>query len=319
MANDFDRDPDHDSAEDEIIVRRIDERLARRDQSDLPWLRRIVGASIIVGAFWYGWTELNRKSDEIVQRTKREAARKLIAVPEGKSAAGVFSGISPESKLGQAVSTNVSANASEVSDLAPPLESKPSVFLSPESLTTISKCTKGVPAFRRMDLGGATSGGSSLESVFKPVLTTASGRARRSVQLQNLRIRTKAGEELRLHASPKTQKGELYLSLFRVAKDGLPEEIPFPPEIADLSGQKVDDAKIAKFLSLSELPGRALAIERHEAWSFPENVGLQIISSDDQIYDLQAFMPNRFLACSRGLSAGLATVNCKCVERGNRP
>lgn len=297
---------DEDSG-DEVIVRRIDKRLAKRDETDLPWLRRIVGFAIIIGAFWYGWTMMNQKSAELIQQTKREAA---------------LSRVSPTTDTSKTSSSLIPLPGPQDSK-APPEKSPPAVavLLDPQSLTTISECTKGVNAFRGLDLNAsvAASGTASLESVLKPVLVARKGLVRRSIQLQNIRIKTKTGEELRLHAAPKTQGGDLYMSLFRVAGDGLPEEVPFPKELAELKEKKVDEASIAKFLTLSETPGHALAIERHEAWSFPEKNGLQIIFGDDLIYDLQVFMPDRFLACSRGVRADAPAVICKCVQRGSRP
>ena len=296
-------DDDFDSG-DEVIVRRIDKRLAKRDQSDMPWLRRVVGLSIIVSAFWYGWTTMDRKSTELIQKTKREEALSRVS-PTTDTSKPKASLLPPNSKPKSSAETTPAVAA---------------VFLDSQSLTTISECTKGVKALGGLNLDSAVaaSGAASLESVFRPVLDAKKNQGRRSVQLQNVRIRTKAGEEWRLHAAPKAQGGDLHMSLFRVTGDGLPEEIPFPPELADLKDQKINDLYLAKFLSLSETPGRALAVERHEAWSFSEKTRLQIIFGDDLIFDLQVFMSNRFLACSRGVRGDAPTVICKCVERGSR-
>lgn len=293
---------DEDSG-DEVIVRRIDKRLAKREETDLPWVRRIVGFAIIIGAFWYGWTMMNQKSAKLIQQTKREAA---------------LSRVSPTTDTSQS-STSLLPLDSKSPPEKPPAAT--AVLLDQQNLTLISECTKGVNAFRGLDLNAsvAAAGTASLESVLKPVLVMRKGLVRRSVQLQNIRIKTKTGDELRLHAAPRTQGGDLYMSLFRVAGDGLPEEIPFPKELTDLKDKKFDELSLAKFLTLSETPGHALAVERHEAWSFPEKSGLQIIFNDNLIYDLQVFMPERFLACSRGVRGDAPTVICKCVERGSRP
>lgn len=300
--------------EDVVLVRRIDRRLEARAKSDRPWLRRIVGLLIIGAAFYYGWKILNRKSEEII-KFHAERNRQLLSQEqtlEAVAAATNRETPAPASEKPGPISTGP--------DLSLP------VPLDAATVTTISECTKRVNAFRQIDLDPTkiTNGEATIESIFSPVFNPDPARnatrSRRTVNLQNVRIRTKTGEELRLHAAPKTQTGRLYLKLFRVANDGLPEEIAFPAAIKDLDGQPLSETAVTRFLMLSENPGRALEVERHESWSYPEKAGAQVIWSGDRIYDMQVFMPDKFLACSRGDRAGQPTMNCKCVDRTeNRP
>lgn len=298
-------DHEQGSEEEEVVLqRRIDRRLEANAKSDFPWLRRIVGLAIIAAAFFYGWRMLNSQSAEIVKHRVQEVANQMPA-PEP----------TPE-PLATPPSVNPSKNgmtapiATELADLQP-------AKLDGSTLNTIVECTKGAHAFRLLDLDKQTiaDGSASLESLFKPVLVPQSGVAKRSVQLQNVRIRLKNGDELRLHAAPKTQSGQLHLKLFRVADDGLPEEFEFPDAIKDLKDQPLSDHAVTKFLQLSETPGRAIEVERHETWSFPEKAGAQVIWSNDQIYELQVFMRNKFMSCSHGVRAGVASMNCKCIDR----
>lgn len=297
-------DPENPGAEDEevVLVRRIDKRLAAREK-DFPWVRRVLGFSVIALAFYLGWTMLNRKSEEILRihaQQKKEEARR-----DANYAAA-----------------HPSPSASSEPILKPILNGRdlvPSVALDGPTVAAIAECTKGVNAFRQLDLdpAKAAKGEATLETVMAPAFIESRGSARRTVNLQNIRIRAKNGEEWRLHASPKTQNGQLYLKLFRVASDGLPEEIPFPDSLKDLSESKLSDEAVQRFLQESNRPGEAIEIERHEAWSYPEKAGAQVILSDGKIFDLQVFMRDRFLACNRGSKAGEATISCKCVERGS--
>lgn len=291
----------------EVIVRRIDRKLAAREKADYPWTRRFIGFAIILAAFYFGWKSLNRQSAEILRRKAEMAAQKPPLSPLGEA---------PANQPGTSPSPTQTAQDAAVSPLTlpagAPLMSAP---LDIATVNTISECTKGVNAFRQLDLRRKKSenGETTLESVFEPALDTGNDRAKRVVNLQNVRIRTKTGAEWRLHASPQSQTGELHLKLFRVANDGLPEEIPFPPAIKDLADAPLTDAAVTRFLTFSE-NGSPLEIERHEAWSYPGKAGAQVIWSDGQIFDIQVFMAEKFLACSRGVRSGKPTVNCKCVD-----
>ncbi len=289
--------------EDIVLQRRIDRRLEANAKSDYPWLRRIVGFAIIAAAFFYGWQMLNRQGVEVVKQREQEVANKTIA-PETAGPSATPAAVNP-SKNGMTASI-----ATELADLPP-------AKLDGSTLNTISECTKGANAFRLLDFNkkAIADGDATLESVFKPVLKAQSGIAKRTVQLQNVRIRTKKGEELRLHAVPKTQSGQLYLKLFRVADDGLPEEAEFPDAIKNLRDQPLSDHAVTEFLQISETPGRAIEVERHESWSFTEKAGAQVIWSNDQIFQLQVFMRSKFMSCSHGVRAGSASMNCKCIVR----
>lgn len=291
-------------AEEVVLLPRREQRLKAQNPKDYPWTRRFVGFAIIAAAFIFGWKSLNRRTEELVRQHARESW--TVSVPPASVDQTAIAG--KPSDLKDSNSTGTKTHRSL--ELAK---------LDPKTMTTISECTKGVNAFRQLDVGpvAAAGGQATLESVFAPVLKEVKGQARRVVALQNVRIRTKNGEEWRLHASPQTQGGQLFLKLFRVAQDGLPESVEFPEEIKDLAGARLTDEAVHRFLSQSEHPGQAIEIERHEAWSYPEKVGAQLILSDDQIFDIQVFMRDRFLACNRGIKAGMPTVTCQCVERGH--
>jgi hypothetical protein len=292
-------------AEEVVMLRRREKRLAAQQSKDYPWTRRILGFGIIAAAFFYGWKSLNHRTDEMVRQHDRE---NLIATKLPPSITATPSSVPKIDAKDSNAPTNIM--------IQEPLEK---AKLDPKTMTTIAECTKGVDAFRLLDVGprASASGESTLESVFSPVMLEQKSRARRSVALQNVRIRTKSGEEWRLHASPRTQGGQLFLKLFRVAQDGLPEAMPFPDEIKDLADARLSDEAVNRFLQFSETPGHAIEVERHEAWSYPDKAGLQLILSDNLIFDIQVFMRERFLACSRGAKAGVPSVTCQCVERGH--
>lgn len=290
--------PDVDEVE--ILVRRIDKKLEEQNKGDLPWVRRIVGFLIIGAAFYFGWKMLDDRAQDLAKHTK----------PPGLSPVGESPGTTKsDSILDQ--SSPAMATLEEVTPLAPaPLDAA--------TVTMISECTKGVNAFRMLDLDRekTTKGEATLESIFQPVFLEKAGSVRRTKLLQNVRIRAKNGEEWRLHASPQKQNGALSLQLFRVANDGLPEKIQFPDELKDLENAPLTDEAVKRFLGEAQVPGRAIEIERHEAWSYPDRAGAQLIWSDDMIFDIQVFMRDRFLACNRGLKAGAPQVLCKCVSHG---
>lgn len=292
-------------AEEVVMLRRREKRLAAQNPKDYPWTRRIVGFVIIAAAFIYGWKNLNRRSDELVRQHARETslATKLPGTSE-----------TPANSVEKVDATESNTPTNKVG-----VQVVEYAKLDPKTMTTIAECTKGVNAFRQLDVGAkaAASGQATLESVFAPVMIETAGKARRSVALQNVRIRTKSGEEWRLHASPRTQGGQLYLKLFRVAPDGLPEPMAFPEEIKDLADAKLSDDAIHRFLKFSEVPGQAIEVERHESWSYPDKAGAQLILSDNQIFDIQVFMRDRFLACNRGARSGQPNVTCQCVDRGH--
>lgn len=281
-----------------VFVRRLDRRLAKAREGDRPWLRRAVGLLVIVIAFYVGWRMMDRETDEIIRHVKTQYHRPS----------------EPTGRVGGSDTSSTAPTPSVI--LKPAVESLPDLVpLTGETLNQIADCTKGVNAFRRLALKTETTSPATLESVFFPVLVSEPGVARSTVNLQNVRMRSKNGEEWRLHAAPKTQDGKLHMKFFRVASDGLPEELPFPESLQDLADQPINEAAIARFLSLAATPGQAIEIERHEAWSFPETAGAQVIWSGSQIMDLQVFMKDRFLACARGSKAGEPQVICKCVDR----
>lgn len=289
-----------------IFVRRLEKRLEKARETDRPWIRRAVGAAVILLAFYIGWRMLDAQREMIAAHLKKRNAQQALKADGDTGSAGL-----------PASNSNAAPVPTPAVILKPVVENVPApVHLTTETLDQIADCTKGSNPFRQLNLKPDAQNAATLESVFAPVLISErNGVARSSLNLQNVRMRTKSGEEWRLHAAPKTQAGALYMKLFRVAPDGLPEEIPFPPELQDLADQPLNEPAIARFLSLSVTPGQAIEIERHEAWSFPEKAGAQVIWSGNQMFDLQVFMKEKFLACSRGSRAGESQIICKCIDR----
>lgn len=281
-----------DDVKEEVFVRRLEKRLEAMEKSDRPYLRKLIGFAIIGAAFYYGWTSLDRKSAEIVRLHKKQAQHQVVQPPLQEPAKRDEKAVPPAAS-----------------------DQHPIASLDEATLDIIGDCTKGTNAFRLLDLDKKkiVTGENTLESVFHPVFEGS--KARRKTQLQNIRIQAGKGEEWRLHASPQGSKGELTMKLFRVAGDGLPEEIPFPDDLKDLDGAQLTDAAATRFLQHASTPGQAIEVERHESWSFGERTGLQIIWSNNHIFDIQAFMRDKFLACNRGERAGEPLVSCKCINR----
>lgn len=286
----------------EVFVRRLEKRLAANEASDRPYLRKFIGFLIIIAAFYFGWKSLDRDAAEIKRRRAENVAVNEDTPVTAPSA-------TPQVKL-SSVPSKVASNP----DIAEAIEKAP---LDSATIEVISDCTKGANAFRLLSLkpGKSAENPATLESVFKPVLEKSAGKNRVSLQLQNVRIRAKNGEEWRLHASPNAASGKLSLKLFRVASDGLPEVIAWPKDLEDLASAPLTDDAVSRFLQHAAKPGRALEIERHEAWSYADGSGLQIIWADEHIFDIQAFTRDRFLACNRGERAGRPRVTCKCLNR----
>lgn len=260
-----------------VIERRADRRRRLMEQADSPMLRRIVGGAIIAATLYYGL--FGTRSFE--RRNSRKAP-----------------GAEAADQLKQPVLTLPNLSLKPTST---PIDNiglyEKLNQLSPETIATISDCTKGVDSLRLIDLKAA-----NLDQVFAPTLPK-----NRRLELQNVRIHVPSGKEWRLHANPEGQAGELRFKLFQVAQDGLPESIPFPPELHDLAGAKWTAEGVEQFKKL----GRLIEEESHEIYSFRDKTGIQMIRINGVILDMQIFMGERFLACSRDRSRGVTICQCR--------
>ncbi|MDZ4082297.1 MAG: hypothetical protein U1E10_05145 [Bdellovibrionales bacterium] len=284
-------------AEEVVLERRIERRLREMEASDRPWLRRIVGSLIIVGSVYIGWKLMGSR----IQYAKQEVARLKEQIPAPTPAP------KPSDGLASPQATAV-APAPELAELE-----TGGARLDADAATTISECTKGVEAFRllNLDAGLIAQGTLTLEQTFAPVLKEERGRVKRTTSLENIRIRTRDGRELRLHITPRDQKGRLFAQLFQVAGDGLPEEVEFPTSLASLKTNPITNEMRLQFLQFADTPGVPIETERHESWSFADKSGVQLIVSNDFIFDMQVFTKDRFLACVRANGKSV----CKCIEK----
>lgn len=284
-------------AEEIVLERRIERRIRELEASDRPWLRRIVGSLIIVGSIYIGWKLMGSR----IQNVKEEVARMKDQIPAPTPAPKPRDGL--VSSQGPAV-----APAPELAEVA-----TGGARLDADAATTISECTKGVDAFRllKLDAGQIAQGTLTLEQTFAPVLKEERGRVKRTTTLENIRIRTRDGRELRLHITPRDQKGRLFAQLFQVASDGLPEEVDFPASLASLKTNPITNEMRLQFLQFADPPGVPVETERHESWSFADKSGVQLIVANDFIFDMQVFTKDRFLACVRANGRSV----CKCIDK----
>lgn len=280
-----------------VLERRIERRLRELETSDRPWLRRIVGSLIIVLSIYVGWKLMGSR----IQHVQEEVTRLRDQIPAPTPAPKPSDGLA--SPQGPTV-----APAPELADLA-----TGGARLDVDAATTISECTNGVDAFRllNLDAGQIAQGTLTLEQAFAPVLKEERGRVKRTTTLENIRIRTRDGRELRLHVTPRDQKGRLFAQLFQVASDGLPEEVEFPTSLASLKTNPITNEMRLQFLQFADPPGVPVETERHESWSFADKSGVQLIVSNDFIFDMQVFTKDRFLACVRANGRSV----CKCIDK----
>jgi hypothetical protein len=286
---------DSDNGEDVVLERRIDRRLRDLETGDRPWLRRFVGVSIILASVYFGWKMMGSRIDQVREEVTRLKVQIPAPTPAPKPAVGLVE--SQAKNLTPGLSDLVSGGA----------------LVDVQAATTISECTKGVDAFRllNLDANAVSKGALTLEQTFSTVLKEERGRVKRTTTLENIRIRTRDGRELRLHITPRDQKGRLFAQLFQVADDGLPEEIDFPAALAELKTNPVSNQMRLQFLQLADPPGVPIETERHESWSFADKSGVQLIVANDFIFDMQVFTKDRFLACARANGRSV----CKCVDK----
>ncbi len=276
--------------EEVVLERRIERRLQEFESSDRPWTRRILGSLIILASGYAGWKMIGARTEE----AKVELARIKTQIPPPTAAQ---TGLEAKNSS-TVVSADVASGGAQVDVTA---------------ANIIAECTKGADAFRllNLDANAIAQGTLTLEQAFSEVLKEDRGRVKRTTSLENIRIRTRDGRELRLHITPRDQKGRLFAQLFQVAKDGLPEEIDFPESLADLKTKPVSSELRERFLQLADPPGVPIETERHEAWSFADKSGVQLIAANGFIFDMQVFTEGRFLACARANGKSV----CKCVEK----
>lgn len=292
-GNDSGNDADNDA--DVVIERRIDRRMRELETGDRPWIRRLIGVLIIVASVYVGWKMMGSR----IEQVKDEVTRLRVQIPAPTPAPALSEGLEQTEK------SQLSPGLSEVA--------QGGASIDVQAATTISECTKGADAFRLLNLDptAITQGTLTLEQIFSPVLKEERGRVKRSITLENIRIRSRDGRELRLHITPRDQKGRLFAQLFQVADDGLPEEIEFPQALAQLKTNPVSSELRLKFLQLSDPPGVPIETERHESWSFADKSGVQLIVANDFIFDMQVFTKDRFLACARANGKSV----CKCIDK----
>lgn len=291
-----------DKSEDVVYERRLERRLRRIRENDRPWLRKVIGVLVILTSIFVGWRLIVARNQQIVEM-HRQSQRDYQA---------------------QTSPGNLGPNPTgSVAEQEPPLESRsPEAYLDIPTANIISECTKGVDAFRLLNLSGEmlSKGEATLDSVFAPVLEAKSTGVKRQVNLLNIRIRDKSGAEVRMHAVPEGESGKLRTKLFGVDAEGLPDdEAKFSAEIEKFRDVAYTAAIEKEFLKLGESPGVLLETESHEVFTYRDRSGVQVIRSNGKIAELQVFAKQKFLACSKRLEANrhAATVECKCLDRSS--
>lgn len=260
-----------------VIERRVDRRRRMMEQADSPTLRRIVGGAIIAATLYYGLFGSRSFERRTVKKSSAEETSNQLKQP-----------------VLTLPNLSLSATPAPAESLGPVEKVSP---LNAETIATISECTKGVDSLRLIDLKAT-----NLDQILAPILS-----GKRRLELQNVRIQIPSGREWRLHSSPEGQAGELRFKLFQVAQDGLPESIPFPTELSALAGAAWSPEAVEQFKKL----GRVIEEENHEIYSFRDKTGIQMIRVNGAILDVQLFMGERFLACSRDRARGNTLCQCK--------
>lgn len=304
MSKDHEGGDDEFASEEVVYERRLERRLRRIHEGDRPWLRRAVGVSVILITLVVGWRLIVARNQEIVEMHRQsqlefEQAKMLEA--NGSDSKEVSSA---KSEIAERVETLV------------PIEA----FLDGPAVTTIAECTKGVDAFRLLNLSkeSVSKGEATLDSVFAPVLEPKLPGVKRQVNLLNIRILDVTGKEIRLHVVPDGESSKLRTKLFGVDSDGLPDpEVRLSEEIEKLRDIPYTVEVEKAFLKFGQSPGKLLETESHESFSYRDRSGVQIIRSNGRISELQVFANKKFLACTRRNSAsGRDTaVDCKCLDR----
>lgn len=304
MSKDHEGGDDEFASEDLVYERRLERRLRRIQEADRPWLRRTVGVLIILITLFVGWRLIVARNQEIVE-LHRQSTREFV-----------------HEKMVEKNGSDSKDVSSEKSDTVDGFEAMQSIeaFLDAPTVTTIAECTKGVDAFRLLNVSkeSVAKGEATLDTVFAPVLQPKLAGAKRQVNLLNIRILDQSGKEIRLHVLPEGESGKLRTKLFGVDLDGLPDpEVRFSEEIEKLRGIPYSEEVERTFLKFGQRPGKLLETELHESFSYRDRSGLQIIRSNGRISELQVFANKKFLACTKRKSAinRDTTVDCKCLDR----
>jgi hypothetical protein len=299
-SNDQGNGNDDSGNEDVVFERRLEKRLRRIHEGDRPWLRRLAGISIILFTLVVGWRLTVSRNKEIAQshRTSKHQSR-----PESK--------IESESGTHRKDAEGPALEARKV-DLR-------EAFLDAPAVSTIAECTKGIDAFRLLNLSvhDVAKGGATLDSVFAPALNPKSPGVKRQVNLINIRILDASGTEVRLHAIPEGESGKLRTKLFGADSEGLPDpDKKFSAEVEKFRDQPFSLVTERAFMEFAKNPGKLLETETHEVFSFRDRSGIQIIRSNGHIAELQLFAKQKFLACTTQIPfGGEAKVECKCLDR----
>ena len=304
MSKDHEGGDDEFASEDVVYERRLERRLRRIHEGDRPWLRRTVGVLIILITLVVGWRLIVARNQEILElhrQSRREFEQAKILEEKGSDS--------------KEVSTSKSDQVDTVEAMAP-IEA----FLDAPAVTTIAECTKGVDAFRLLNLSkeSVSKGEATLDTVFMPVLDPKLQGVKRQVNLLNIRILDINGKEIRLHVVPEGESSKLRTKLFGVDSEGLPDpEVRFSEEIEKLRDIPYTVEVEKTFLKFGQSPGKLLETESHESFSYRDRSGVQIIRSNGRISELQVFANKKFLACTRRKSASNrdTAVDCKCLDR----
>ncbi len=299
-----------------VYERRLERRLRRIRENDRPWLRRVIGVSVILLSIFVGWRLIVARNHQIVemhrqsQREFQEQERRKGEQAGTKATSGVASGLGPN-PTGSVTEEDPALDALDVP-----------AYLDIPTVNVISECTKGIDAFRLLNLSGEvlSKGEATLDSVFAPALEAKAIGVKRQVNLLNIRIRDAKGTEVRMHAVPDGESGKLRTRLFGVDQEGLPDdEAKFSPEIEKFRDVPYSTLIEKEFLQLGASPGRLLETETHEVFTYRDRSGIQVIRSNGKIAELQVFGKKKFLACSKqaGATRHAATVECKCLDRNN--
>lgn len=299
------------TTEEVVFERRLERRLRRIHEGDRPWLRRFIGVTIILISIFLSWRIVVSRNQQIVEMYHQSEREFQEQERRKKEQAGA--------QLDPALGPNPTGPSQDHATVPEDVVAV-EAFLDVPTANTISECTKGVDAFRLLNLSSdvLSKGEATLDSVFAPALEAKALGVKRQVNLLNIRIRDAAGVEVRMHAVPDGESGKLRTKLFGADAEGLPDdEAKFSTEIEKFRDIPYTAAIEKEFLKLGKHPGSLLETETHEVFTYRDRSGIQVIRSNGKIAELQVFAQKKFLACSKrtGKSRHAATVECKCLDR----
>ncbi len=86
-TNDSENESENDH--DVVIERRIDRRLRELETGDRPWLRRFVGAFIILASVYFGWEMMGSRVDQVQEEVTRLKVQIPAPTPAPKPSVGL--------------------------------------------------------------------------------------------------------------------------------------------------------------------------------------------------------------------------------------